>query len=446
MTATATAPSTAPAAAPRRLRRRLSTPGRYRVSSVAVTVLLVLVTVLGTVFYVTSRRASDRLEHNTGPVLVATQSLVASLGEADAAATAAFLSGRSEDRDARNEYLDSIARADQQLEQVASLIGGDPAAHRVLQDLAVAVTRYAALVEAARAENLGGVPGAASSLTSAVDLLSGTVTGDAATLTSITERDFSTESHRRSAGVGLAVGLAAAAIAVLVGAQVDVARRSRRIVNLPLFLATLALVAVLVWVVTADRRAGADVRTARRAGYASIALTARIQTDAFASKSDETLALVTGDAAKNAAADDAARAVAAGPITADLVAAARQGDPLVATGLLAQAASAADSARTRAAAAEMMVRWQRYRDAVAVLRRAATPAARATAFGAVSSTFDGFNVSVVSVLGDSRTEFDASLTRAADRLGGLELVVLLGGGAALLLVLAGYQARINEYR
>lgn len=413
--------------------RRLvaTTPRRYRVVSVVASVVLGLMIVAGTVASVNAVDATTRLRDNTGPVLVATQSLVASLAEADAAATTAFLSGAGaqEDRDQRNLYEDALARAARRLEEVSSLIGDDPRAHDRLGDLAVALTRYAGLVEAARAENRSNnAPAAAATLVQAVDLLSRTIAGEAAALTASGQARFSAETSERSRGVPVAVAVGVLALFVLVVAQVDLTGRSRRLVNVPLALATMAVLVTLAWVVTVDQRAGDDLAVARADGYRSIELTAEIQTVGSAAKSAETLALITGDPSTRAAADRSSTALA--------------GD-----GLIGQAVDAADSARERAAVSEVLVWWDRYRTAVDGLRQAPDPeTARALATGEVSSAFSGFNVSVESVLGDNQTQFAAALGSAARRYDGLGTVVLAGGALAIALVLAGFQLRINEYR
>jgi len=235
--------------------------------------------------------------------------------------------------------------------------------------------------------------------------------------------------------------------------QTDLARRSHRLVNLPLVAATLVVAGILVWTVVADERAGDDLAAGRRDGYESIVLTSRIQADGFAAKANETLALITGDPAKRVAADQAASRLAAVKIDSAVVEAARAGELAAPRGpqesnggLLLDAAASADSARERAAAAEMLERWQRYRSGVETLRRAAGDDARRLATGDVSSTFNGFNVSVESVLSDNRAQFSAALARATHRTRGLNLVVLAGGALAIALVLAGYQLRIHEYR
>ena len=101
----------------------------------------------------------------------------------------------------------------------------------------------------------------------------------------------------------------------------------------------------------------------------------------------------------------------------------------------------------RAAVAELLVRWQRYADTVTALRAAPTPdAGRVIAVDAGSSTFNGFNFSLESVLGDNRTQFLDALDRSSDALRGLTLLALVLPVLAALAALLGYQLRINEYR
>lgn len=447
---TVTAPAAGPTARSAGGWRRLvaTTPRRYRVVSVVASLVLGVMIAAGTVASVNAVDATTRLRDNTGPVLVATQSLVASLAEADAAATTAFLSGAGaqEDRDQRNLYEDALARAARRLEEVSSLIGDDARAHDRLGDLAVALTRYAGLVEAARAENRSNnAPAAAATLVQAVDLLSRTIAGEAAALTASGQARFAAETSDRSRGVPVAGAAGALALFVLVVAQLDLLGRSRRLVNVPLALATIAVLVTLAWIVTVDQRAGDDLAVARADGYRSIELTAEIQTVGSTAKSAETLALITGDPSTRAAADRAIDALAS-PMTPDGITAARGGSPPDA-GLIGQAVDAADSARELAAVSEVLVWWDRYRTAVEGLRQAPDPdTARALATGEVSSAFSGFNVSVESVLGDNQTQFAAALGSAARRYDGLGNIVLVGGALAIALVLAGYQLRINEYR
>lgn len=443
---------TPPAAAPgqgrlaRQVRRVLDvTPRRYRVFAFALGGVLLLTMAAGTAASVTAGDATAGLRDNTGPVLVATQSLVASLAEADAAATAAFLSGPQEDRDQRTLYEDALARAGRQLEQISARIGDDPRAHATLGDLSVQLTRYAGLVDAARAENRHGVSRASDTLIASVDLLSRTLRTEVAELTAVGQERFARATSDRSAGVPLALAAGVGALGLLGAAQLDLMRRSRRLLNLPLGLATLIMAGVVYSLAAADAWASDDLAVGRRDSYDSIELTARIQSKGSAAKSEETLALITGEAAKRGAADAAASALGPDGLTTEAVADARAGRAS-GPGLLGTAATLADSARERAAASEVLVWWDRYRRAVQALRASADDASRRVAVGALSSTFNGFNISVESVLGDNRAQFAAALEQAGDRYDGLALVVLAGGALAIALVVGGYQLRIHDYR
>jgi hypothetical protein len=422
-----------------------TTPGRYRLWSVVTAVLLLATAVAGWAAATALRSGTDRIRNNAGPVLVATQQLVSSLAEADAAATAAFLS-RPEDRESRALYEQALARASAQIEDVSALIGADPVTHESLKDLSVAVIRYAGLVEAARATNRAGIAEAPGYLVDALNLLGATVADDATRLTDATQRRFERDEDRRDTGVLPAVAVAVVALGVLVAAQLWTFRQSRRVVNLPMAVATLLLVGAIGWLVAATFQSRTDIETARADGYDSITLTSRIQTAAYRAKADETVALITGDAARRTSATATAQSLLAGPATPAAVDAVRQGRAPGVQGLLTDAAGVADSDRERAAVAEMLVRWQRYQDTAAQLRSITNvDQQRAVFVGPTSATFNGFNFSVESVLGDNRDQFLDGLASAADRLGSVTLVALFLPLLAALGALFGFQLRLNEY-
>jgi CHASE3 domain sensor protein len=230
-----------------------TTPGRYRLWSAGTALTLLAIAVVGTLAAAGLRSGTDRIRNNSGPVLVATQQLVASLAEADAAASAAFLSGRQEDPEQRRLYEEALARANHQLEDVSSLIGDDEASHRSLKSLGTQVTRYAGLVEAARASSRAGVAGGETYLVDALNLLGSTVANEAGQLTRATQERFGKDEDRRDAGVLVAVALGLVALGVLLAGQGVVTRLSRRWLNPPLVVATLALLLATGWLLT-DRK------------------------------------------------------------------------------------------------------------------------------------------------------------------------------------------------
>ncbi|HET7488138.1 MAG TPA: hypothetical protein VFJ85_09430 [Acidimicrobiales bacterium] len=424
-----------------------TTPGRYRLWSLATGAVLVLATLTAGASAAEMRSATRRAETTSGPVLVATQELVSSLAEADAAATAAFLSGRDEDPEQRRLYEQALARADQQVEEIAALAGRDAALRTHLDTISVALTRYAGLVEAARASNRSGTADANAYLVSAVKLAEELVQGDAAGLADDARSALvDDEAHRQralsAASLALVVG-----IGLLAAGQVVVFRGSRRLVNPPLLVATALVAAGLVWLLVAHGSTGRDMAEARRHGYDSIALTAQLGNAGFGAKAAETLALITGDGAQWTAADASAAQVAAEPVNGDVALGIREGRPGGAPGgLLGQAAEAADSPRERAAVAEAALRWQRFQTTIASLRKADAATARAVAVGPASADFNGFNFSVQSILGQNRDQFLAGLSHAADGATRLPRAVPLLLLVALAAMFWGFQLRINDYR
>lgn len=430
-----------------RLRRlAATTPGRYRAWSIGLAALLVLTAVAGSLVGAALASSADRLRANTGPVLVATQDVVASLAEADAAASAAFLSGADEDPEARRSYEQALERSSRQLEEVSSLIGDDERAHDALADLGVLVTRYAGLVESARSLQTAADPAADERLVEALDLLGAAVGDRVSDLTAATEERLDDDAASPTLGVVLAVGLAGLAATALVAVQVALVRSTRRLLNPGLVLATLLVVVAGGWLLAGHLQARADLDDARVDGYQSIVVTAGIQVDGQRARTSETVALITGERDRLDVADLAAARLTDRPITDEHVARARAGERLELTGRLGEVASRADSPRERAAAAELLVRWQRYADASAELRGAPEAEARAIAVGPAAATFTGFNAAVESVLGDNRAQLLDGFAAADDHVGPIAPVALVLALLAAVCALGGLQLRIAEYR
>lgn len=437
--------------APRgRLRRSLSTtPGRYRAFA-ALCLATLLVTVLATALSANElQRSTERVRTQSGPVLIATQQVFSSLAEADAAATAEHLAGRGDGRDQRRLYEDALERATRQIDVIARRIGDDDAAHEALADLLVAVNRYAGAVETAREKKAAGSADADTALAAALAVSSSTITPAVATLLERTN-DRITDDTDTSTFAWLGI----LALLALVAVQVAIARRTNRLVNVPLALATLVTVVALAWLQLAAQRQGDDVLEARRVGIDSIGLTGTIQTTAYRAKAAESLALIAGTGSATQQFDDAARTAATlydSPIDAGTVQQARAGARLPGTGLLADAARVADSAREHASIAEVLVRWERYRSTSAAIRTAAASpttvtTARTIATNEGNRTFNGFNLAVENFLADNRAQFEARLDAASDRLRLLELGMLVLPLLAAALALLGVQIRWNEYR
>lgn len=424
-----------------------STPALYRLASIVCVIALAISALVGFLAARSLTDATDRARNNTGPVLVATQDVFASIAEADAASAAVFLSGTDEDREQRRLYEVALERATAQLEEVSRLVGDDDADHDIIKAIAADLTVYAGQVEAARLANVEGIDGATDLLTGAIATVQDGVVPQVQQITAVAQErlDDDVRSGRLLTVIALLVLVIGGA--VLVAAQVWLSRRTNRLLNLPLVGATVLVAVAVLWLLVGWVRQQADLSTAQDDGYDSIALTADIQTTAFRYKTLEGLGvLAVGDATEQ---DQLAAVLAADDIDDSAVDAAREGSA-DRSGLLFDAARAADSVRERAAAAEMLTRWQRYLDTSRDIRDAVDSGDRdtavATAVGPGNADFNGFNTSVESVLSDNRTQFADGLANADDRLRllvpGMILLPLLAG----LLALWGWQIRITEYR
>ena len=113
-----------------------STPAQYRLLSVVCVVALAVAALVAFLAARSLTDATDRARSNTGPVLVATQDVFASIAEADAASAAVFLSGTDEDREQRRLY--EVA----QVEATAAAVTSQPRAESSSASALVTPGRY----------------------------------------------------------------------------------------------------------------------------------------------------------------------------------------------------------------------------------------------------------------------------------------------------------------
>lgn len=433
-------PLVAAARAGRADRGGTPTPQRYRRQSIVIAAAALVLSLLGLAGAAAINGATTETTEQTGPVLVATQSLRASLAEADAAATAAYLTLPDEDPGQRRAYTDAVARATAQIEDIAASLGDDPEAHATLQEIAGLLVRYSGLIEAARASRLVLATGqddpssespldeaANALLVQAVELQDGELSQATERLSELTRARLDTQLSGERTVATVVVLLAGLVVAALLVAQVAMAQRSRRIVNPLLALATIAVLVAGVWFAGAFLAARSRFDDAVDRAFASILTTADVQTGGYAARAAETVALITGDAEAQARADEAIRLLEE---DAGLFAALRNGD----------------TARESALGAEAEQRWARYVETVGELRAASGQEAFDIAIGPLLSTFNGFNFAVEGVLADNREDFIAGLDSSGEALSGLPVIALLLPLVATGAIAAGFQRRINEYR
>jgi len=390
-------------------------------------ILMATFAAIATVATAVTRTSSATIASNTAPSLIAVQGLSASLAEANAAATATFLSGTTgtEDRGRRVQYLEALARAAEQAETVAGLVGDDEVAHQSLQTIAVALTSYSGKMEAARTANQANQPDANDTLGEALDLTRGDIADAVATLTEANQQRFDDESGRGLWFIAGALGLGVLTVALLIRLQFSIYRRSNRLFNLPLVGATLVMMAMIAIVANGTLTRVSALSNADQGGYDAIVATSRLQSSANNLQSELALVLLGSD-------------------TQDIRSVSEVSDRVAAL------ADGVESTRELAAVENLDVRWDRYRntlsDLVNLIGEGETGRAIAEFQGPGLSTFNGLNTSIESVLTDNQTQFNDGVDVAASAMNLLPLLTLVGSALAALGVLLGVQQRLKDYQ
>jgi hypothetical protein len=225
------------------------------------------------------------------PLSVYAQRIYSALSDADATAAAAFLSGGLEPQATRQRYLADVTRAATNLAAATGTAGQGPAGAR-LTVLSRNLPVYTGLVETARADNRLGLPVGAAYLRQASGLMRGTMLPAAQAVYVQANAQLAGDD-----GGAAALPFVAVAVAIIVGvalffAQRWLARRTHRVLNRGLVLASVAGIVSVVWLITALTVARAHVLDARDHGSAPVEALARAEIAALQARGDESLTLI----------------------------------------------------------------------------------------------------------------------------------------------------------
>ncbi len=124
------------------------------------------------------------------------------------------------------------------------MVGDDERSHDALQDIAANATEYAGLIEAARLASIEELSAADSTLRLASALNRNEISPDVQSIASRASERF--DDQTSSAWYAVAIILLAIVLAALIGAQFMISRRFRRLINVPLVLATVASLVLIV--------------------------------------------------------------------------------------------------------------------------------------------------------------------------------------------------------
>ncbi|MDQ7908445.1 hypothetical protein RB614_28345 [Phytohabitans sp. ZYX-F-186] len=288
------APAAAPAA---RLRRRAAgrfrgTPGRLVLATVALVVLGLATGVAGVVGVRQRADLVDGAVARSGELAVAAQRLYRALSDADATAASAFLTGGVEPATLRERYQTDIAQAAAALAVVSGGGAGDGRGANAVARIAAQLPVYTGLVETARVYNRQGVPVGGAYLREASGVMRERLLPAAQELYTAVSEELDEARGDAGAFPWFAVALGVLTIAALVVVQRFLTRRTNRVFNIGLVAATVAAVAVVLWLGVSALVAAGRLEASHDRGSEEVARLADARIAALQARADESLTLV----------------------------------------------------------------------------------------------------------------------------------------------------------
>lgn len=261
-----------------------STPGRLSLIIVVLALASLVSGALTTWSVVRQEQALEDLATRSEPLAHAAQEVYRALQDADATAASAFLSGGLEPPKLRERYEADIAQAQAAL-SVATASSPDLTA-----TLAAQLPVYTGLIETARSNNRQGFPVGAAYLREASGLMRAQLLPAAQELYRA-ETDRVARAQDEADFPWGSVSVALAFVVALFLTQRYLTRKTNRLLNVGLLIATGAAVVSLLWVTTVSVLVMNDVADSRTASEkADVLAQARIAT--LTARGDETLTLV----------------------------------------------------------------------------------------------------------------------------------------------------------
>lgn len=418
---------------------RVSRTPRRLALAMAMLILLGLAAGVAGVTSVQDRAALvDQVTTRDGPLVVAAQDLYRSLSDADATAASAFLTQGPEPVALRERYQDDIANASAALATAASGATEGPAAEAV-SVLLIQLPVYTGLMETARANNRLGLPVGAAYLREASALMRDTLLPAAERLFQAVSGELA-EARTGAARVPwLALLLGAALLITLAVIQTRLTRRTNRLFNIGLVVASAAALASVLWLSLSWWSAAGALDASDRDGSAQVALLSQARIVALQARSNEALTLVARGA--GGAYEDRFQQAMTGLMGEG--------------GLLEGARREATGAQARQpveAAMAAGAQWQQVHAEVRRLDELAGdyPAAVALAIGAepdsAGSAFGRLDAALGEGIAYGNERFVREAEQAGDALAGVGLGLGLLTALALLGIVVGILQRLGEYR
>ncbi|MDQ1358776.1 MAG: hypothetical protein QOJ52_2626 [Acidimicrobiaceae bacterium] len=416
-----------------------TTPGRLRLAAGAILVGLLVLAIVGTGALRARQRATTAVSRQGG-LLVGAEVIYSSLADADATATNTFLT-TLEPPQRRQVYVNDLATATKELARVAGQAGTSNEAADAIAVITKDLPTYSGLIESARANNRLGYPVGAAYLREASSLMQTEVLPAAGQLYQVEAgRLDRAYNSGRSALDPIGMVLAAAvALLVLAGTQLFVARRTNRVMNPLLVVASILTIVLVGWSVVAFSFSGNRLKEAQAKGSDPVQLLSSARILLSRAQVDENLALVARGSGSQYLADFDAVTAELGPADGS-------------SGLLDRAqAVGGDGLVPLAGPGSLYASYLKAHDMVlkaengnqfATAVELATGSSRGEQLLAATELSDALNTRI----NQAQTVFGTKAVAATHDLARLSLGVIGLLVLAALLAFLGIEQRINEYR
>jgi hypothetical protein len=380
----------------------------------------------------------DQITTRDGPLVVAAQDLYRSLSDADATAASAFLTEGPEPAALRERYQADIANASAALATASSGSTEGPAADAV-SVLVVQLPVYTGLVETARAYNRLGLPVGAAYLREASAVMRDTLLPAAERLFQAVSDELAAARDGAARVPWFALLLGFALLSLLVVIQTRLTRRTNRLFNIGLVVASAAALASVLWLSLSWWSASSALDASDRDGSAQVALLSEARILALQARSNEALTLVARGAGEEYE----------GNFQQAMTELMGEG------GLLEDARQEATGGRARGSVEAAMAAGGQWQEVHAEVRRLDEmvgdyPAAVALAIGpeeeSAGSAFGRLDAALGEGIAYGNERFVLEAERAGGALSGVGLGLGLLTALALVGIVVGVQQRLGEYR
>jgi hypothetical protein len=407
--------------------RPFTTPGQLRLGLVVLVTATIVFGVVAVRSVVGRLDAAREVGNVATPQLVASQDVYASLADADAAASSAFLAGGKDTAALQAEYRNDLSNASQQLAEMARR-ADSVSAREAVATITKQLPVYAGLVSAAQANNLQGLVVGNAYLHEASQLMRNTILPAATVVYENAAAQFGAADRRGSSPleIGAVVILGAVLVALLASMLVFLAIRMRRTINIGLAAALVIVLALTTTLTVAFAQEQHALQRSQSVGSDPLQVLSAARILALRTFSDENLDLIERGAASSYLPDF-------NTLTADLT-----NDH--GTGLLdsayVPAAISADFGRYFSAHRQVRKANDFYGDhssAVSIATKQEAPA-----MAALDAAFRG-------QIAAARTRLETSASDARSGLSFVGLLTVLFALLAATAIVFGLRPRIKEY-